>query len=139
MRAKRVVLLSNRSLLASGVQRLLQSEADLEFSIVYPEQCEAGSKMELAAPDIIVLDAGAPALAEGVIVQLLADHPRARVVALDVNAKSIDVYRVRRIHQTNLEGLLTAISGRVHPGRKSATHGKGEPKPESDGGGHMGP
>ncbi|MBI3979156.1 MAG: response regulator transcription factor [Chloroflexi bacterium] len=80
---------------------------------------DAISTLRRPAPEVIVLDAGDPSLGEGVITHLLDQYPDARVVAVDLNRTEIEVYRVRRVGATDLDGLLQAIRGR-RLGRKES-------------------
>ena len=105
------MLLSNRSLLVAGVQRLLQGMDGLNLSIVAADDADIGAKLRRLAPAVVVLDSGDVSLGDGVITRLLEEHPRARVVALNLNRTAIDVYRVQRVLQTDLRGLLEAIQG----------------------------
>ncbi|MBI4302062.1 MAG: hypothetical protein HY664_05610 [Chloroflexi bacterium] len=118
MRAKRVVLLSNRSLLSAGVRRLLQGVDSLELSIVAAEDPEASPKLRELAPEVIILDSDDPSLGEGIITHLLGQHPKARVIALKLDRKGIEVYMMHRCVETDLFGLLEAIRGRRHPRNK---------------------
>ncbi|MBI2936425.1 MAG: response regulator transcription factor [Chloroflexi bacterium] len=121
MQAKKVVLLSNRSLLAAGVQRLLQGVDSLELSIVAARDSEALTKLRHLAPEVIVLDSGDPTLGEGVVTSLLGQHPRARVIALNLDRTGIEVYSLHRVVHADLEGLLEAIHGRRRlPGKESS-------------------
>ncbi len=119
MRTKRVVLLSNHSLLAAGVQRLLQGVDSLDLSIVAAEDSEAISRLHQLTPDVIVLDSGDPSLGEGVITHLLGQHPRAKVVAVNLGRRGIEVFRVHRVIETSLDGLLKAIGGKQLSGEES--------------------
>ncbi len=112
MEAQRVVLLSNSSLLAAGVEKLLQDVEGLELSIVAMGDPEAMAKVSEFAPKAIVLDSGDPSMGEGVITRILHEHPMATVVALDLSQSSIDVYGVKRVPQASLAGLLEALQRR---------------------------
>lgn len=142
MRTKRVVLLSNHSLLTSGVQKLLQGVEGLELSVIAAPAQEIVPVLKRLAPDAIVLDTGDTSLGEGVITQLLAEHPKARVVALNANRVGLEVYRLKRVLQADLDGLLKAILGRA----AAAGQGPGPQRPQrvgarrsENGGGAMGP
>lgn len=139
---KRVVLFSNHSLLASGVKQLLQGVGGLELSVVMTSGQEFVPVLKKLAPDVIVLDTGDAFLGEGVITQLLAQHPKAKVIALNVNRAGINVYRLQRVMHADLDGLLMAIQGKAvpvrrgpvpqRPRREGARHSENE-------GGTMGP
>jgi DNA-binding NarL/FixJ family response regulator len=122
MGVTRVVILNNRSLLAAGVQRLLQSVDGLELAIVAADDPRAAAKLRELAPKVIVLDSGDASLGEGVVTRMLRENPQARVVTLNLNHAGIDVYRMRRVQQTNVDGLLEAIHGKRNrannPGRQ---------------------
>ena len=111
-RDKRVVLLSNRSLLAVSIQRLLQSEKDLGLSVVAADDPEATAKIRRRAPQVIIIDSSDASLGEGVITRLLQEHPKVKIIALNWNHKSIEVYQMKHVLQTNLDGLLETIRGK---------------------------
>lgn len=139
MRANRVVLLSNRSLFAAGVQKLLQDVDGLELSVVAAGDPEAAARIRHLAPSVIVLDSGDTSLGHEAIAQLLEEHPRVWVVALDLNRRGIDVYRMKRVLQTNLDGLLEAIQGKGPPHMRRRGQQTRGLIPENDGGKAMDP
>ena len=58
-------------------------------------------------------------LGDDVITQL-GQHPKAKVIALNFNQRNSNVYRVRRVVNSNLDGLMDAIRGRRQlPGKES--------------------
>ncbi|MBI4301356.1 MAG: response regulator transcription factor [Chloroflexi bacterium] len=134
MCTKRVVLLSNHSLLAAGVQRLLQGVDSLELSIVAAKDPEAILKLRRLTPEVIVLDSSDPSLGEGVIPRMLEENPHARVVALNLNRSDIEVYRVRHVLHTDLNGLLEAIRGKAVHDNEKAMAGTDDPTDGRDGG-----
>jgi DNA-binding NarL/FixJ family response regulator len=111
MQARRVVLLNSRSLLAAGVQSLLQEIDGLEVYTVSADDPQATAKIRQLAPGAIVLDSGDVSLDKGVITRMLEDHPKAEVIALSLSRADIEVYRIERLLQTDLCGLLRAIRG----------------------------
>lgn len=142
MRVKQVVLLSNRSLMASGLQQLLQGVDGLELSVVTALDREAVPVLKKLAPDVILLDAGDASLGKSVITQLLAEHPKARVIALNANRLGIEVYRLKRVQQANLNGLLKAIQGRAAPSGQEPVPQRPQregPRRGENGGAAMGP
>ncbi len=112
MRAKRVVLINNRSLLAAGVQKLLQGVDGLELSIEALDDPELARKLRKRDPGVIVLDSGDASIGDGAITQVLKECPKAKVVALNLDRTAIDVYRMQRVLQTDLNGLLGIIRGK---------------------------
>ena len=112
MRTRRVVLLSNHSVLAAGVQRVLQGVPGVELAVVAADDPQADAKVRRLAPAVLVLDAGDPFLAEGHVTRVLEERPGVRVIALNFGRTGVEVYRVRRVVQTSLDGLLQAIQGR---------------------------
>ena len=113
MQTKRVVLLNSRSLLAAGVQSLLQGIDGLELHTVSADDPQATAKIRDLAPGVIVLDSGDVSLGKGVITRMLEEHPKAKVIALSLKREDIGVYRVERVLQTDLSGLLEAIRGNM--------------------------
>lgn len=125
---KRVALLSNRSLLAAGVQRLLQSMDGLELTMVAADDPEAAAQMRRHAPHVIILDTGDASLGPGAITRMLEEHPKARVIALNLDRTGIEVYQMKRVLQSNLDGLLEAIQGKGAPARRRLMQQAGEEK-----------
>ena len=115
MRKKRVVLLSNHSLLATSIQKLLQDEESFEFSIILADDPEVRAEITRRRPEVIILDSGDASLGEGVITRLLEENPRTRVIALNLNHVGMQVYQMRHVLQTDLGGLLEAIQSEVFP------------------------
>jgi len=68
---------------------------------------------------------------------MLAEHPKAKVIALNLNRTGIEVYRVRRVLHTDLNGLLEAIRGRALPPEKRLSPRGDYPGERGDGGGTM--
>lgn len=112
MRAKPLVLLSNRSILTAGVQRLLQEIDRFEVATVETSDPQWAATVKHLAPSVIVLDSSDDSLGKGVITRLLEEHPRARVIALNLNHTGIEVYRMKRVLHTGVDGLLEAIGVR---------------------------
>ncbi len=108
---KRVVLLSNRSLLVTSVQKLLQSAEGFELSIIETDDPEATAKIRQRIPVAIIIDSGDTSLGEGVITRLLEDHPKVKVIVLSWNYVGIKVYQMKHALQTSLDGLLETIRG----------------------------
>ncbi len=115
MRDKRVVLLSNRSLFAASIQRLLESETSFELFTVVADDPKAIANIRRMSPQVIIIDSGDTSLGEGVITRLLEEHPKTRVIALNLNHGGIKVYQMKHILQTNLDGLLETIRGKRNP------------------------
>ncbi len=111
MRRRRVVLLSNRSLFVAGVERLLQNVSDVELNVLPADHPQLSQEVGRFAPQVIILDSGAAQPGEEAIGRLLAEHPRAKVVGLNLNEPTIKVFRMRRARHMDLEGLLEVIRG----------------------------
>lgn len=112
MRDKRVVLLSNHSLLATSIEQLLRYAEGFELSVIVADDPEATIKIKQVTPRFIIIDSGDASLGEGVITRLLEEHPRAKIVALNLNHKGIKVYQMKHLLQTDLDGLLETIRGK---------------------------
>lgn len=117
MQSTKIVLLNNRSLLASGVLNLLEAMDDVSVSVVPSEDKDWACLVDGMDPDIFVIDAGDSALGNSAVTQLLDRHPDARVLALSLDRDAISVYQVNKVTETTLEGLKEAIKV---PNRKSA-------------------
>ncbi len=115
----RIVLLSSRSLLSAGVQSLLQKADSLELCIVPAEDPQAIARIRELSPRVIVLDSDDSSLGQGVITRMLEENPRARVIALNLKRRGIEVYRMKRLVRTDLDGLMGAILGKAQQPRVS--------------------
>ena len=92
------------------------------MSILDAQDQEWATKMKELEPGAIMLDSGDRSLVEGVITRLLATCPKAKVVGLNTDNKSIDIYQMSRVPQTDMAGLLEAIGG---ANGVEETHAKG--------------
>ena len=110
MRSTKIVLLNNRSLLASGVLNLLDAMEGVSISVVPSDNENWAEMANELEPEIFVLDAGDSALGNNVIAQLLDNRPNARVVALSLDRDTISVYQVNKVTKTTLDGLKEAIT-----------------------------
>ena len=109
MRTTKVVLLNNRSLLASGVLNLLEAMEGVSIAVVPSENEDWANMAQALEPEVIVLDAGDASLGNPAIAELLDQRPCARVVALSLDRDTISVYQVDRVSETTLDGLREAI------------------------------
>ncbi|MBI4313139.1 MAG: hypothetical protein HY681_15390 [Chloroflexi bacterium] len=112
MNRKRVVLVSNRSVLAAGIQHLLEDMSGLEVSVVPADAADLQGRLQGLAPQAIVLD-GEDAATSAVITQMLEQQPGARVIVLGVQHSNIEVYSLKRVLHTDVAALLEAIQGKV--------------------------
>lgn len=136
---RRIVLLTNRSLLSASVQSLLQSEANIKLYTASVDGPGMIADIKLRNPHVIIIDSGDTSLGEGAVTQLLGHYPRAKVIALNLNRKEIEVYKVRRVVETDLAGLLKAISGRRQRPITESNGNTTDSKVSSEGGEAMGP
>lgn len=117
MRKKRVVFLSNHSVLATGIQKLLQEEEGFELHIILADDPEVKAEITRRRPEIIILDSGDASLGEGVITSLLEENPETRVVAMNVNHNGLKVYQMKQMLKANLDQLLETLRGEGLPPR----------------------
>lgn len=113
MRPTKIVLLDNRSLLTSGVVKLLLAMEGISIPVVPSDSEDWAAMAKALEPEVIVLDADDVFLGTNTITQLLDRHPGARVVALSLDRDSIAVYQVDRVTETTLGGLCEAVQARV--------------------------
>ena len=114
----------------------MEDGKDMELSLVAADDAQWLARVRQLLPDVIVLDSGDATLGDGAIPCLLKEHPRARVVALNLNHAGIEVYRMRRLLHTNVAGLLDAVRCRESSSKVKAQHSS---RIELGGGGAMGP
>ncbi|MBI4337595.1 MAG: response regulator transcription factor [Chloroflexi bacterium] len=138
MPPKRILLLSNRSLLASGVQRLLEKEEGIELFTAATGDGNAPAKVRQWSPEVIVLDSGDPSMGEGMVTRLLEQFPGARVVAVGLEQEGINVYRMQRLVQTTPSELLAAIYGKGAPSARRRPRKGGDVRTGDTGGATMG-
>ncbi len=110
-------MLSNRSLLTSGVQGLLHEMEEIDLHVVMANGPDVAGTLRGLEPRVIVLDSSDLSIGDGAIVHVLRDCPEAKVIAVNLDPAAIDVYEVRHILQTSLEGLLQAIRETSRPVR----------------------
>ena len=108
---KRVVVMSSGSVLMASVIRLLQSSDGLEVEVIATADLTGSQRISRFAPEAIVLDAGGTPSGHELLGRLLAEHPTARVIALNLDRTAIQVYRGTGVTEASLEGLLGAIRG----------------------------
>ncbi len=111
MHTTRVVLVSNRSVLVAGIQRLLEGMNSVELSVVQEDVPDLQRHIRTLAPQAILLD-GEGVADQGMVTQMLEQQPAARVIVLGVQRNDIEVYSLRKVLHTDLDGLLEAIHGK---------------------------
>ncbi len=109
MAKERVILLSNRSVLAAGVLRLLKAMDGLEVIAVADDDPEAERKVMHFAPHIIILDCDDEEMEQRAIPLLLRHNPGASIVSLNPRRSDAEVYRLERVAQPTIERLLEVI------------------------------
>lgn len=109
MERKKVALITNRSLLASGVLRLLGNVEGLEVLPVNATDPDCDQKIREFAPSVIILDSGDSSLGQAMTFRLLNRHPEATVAALNLNRTDLQIYRMDRVINCSPEELLEVI------------------------------
>ena len=123
MPTTRVVLVSNRSVLVAGIQRLLEGTNSVELSVVQEDAPDLQRHIQILAPQAILLD-GEGVADQGMVTQMLEQQPAARVIVLGVQRKDIEVYSLRKVLHTDLDGLLEAIHGKKATRRAGKGYGE---------------
>lgn len=131
-------MLSNHSLLSATIQSLLQNEANFQFYTVATDQPKMSSKIKQRNPHAIIIDSGDTSLGKDVITHLLDQHPKAKVIALNLDRRNINVYGVHRVVNSDLNGLMDAIRGRRQLPGKGAHKKKTKSADAGNGGEAMG-
>ncbi|MBI4494612.1 MAG: hypothetical protein HY690_17685 [Chloroflexi bacterium] len=121
MSRKRVLLLSNGSLLTASVLRLLEGVEELELELLAADDPEASARIDHFAPQVIVLDAGGPPVGRELVARMLLALPRTRVIALNLERADMEVYRAQRVSGASLHTLLEAIHGKRKGSQSRAT------------------
>ena len=105
MERKKVALITNRSLLASGVLRLLGNVDGLEVLPVNADDPECDQKIKNFAPSVIVIDSGDPSMGQALAFRLLNSHPEATAAALNVNRTALQPNPMDRVIHCPPEAL----------------------------------
>ncbi len=119
MERKKVALITNRSLLASGILKLLGNVEGLEVLPVNADDPECDQKIKEFAPSVIILDSGDPSMGQAMTCRFLNGHPEATVAALNVNRTDLQLYRMDRVIDCSPEELLEVIGANAQPAPKS--------------------
>ena len=119
MERKKVALITNRSLLASGVLRLLRNAEGLEVLPINADDPECDQKIRIFAPSVIILDSGDPRMGQGMAFRLLNRHPEATVAALNLNRTDLQIYRMDRVIDCSPEELLEVLGANALPAPES--------------------
>ncbi len=109
MERKKVALITDRSLLASGVLRLLGNVEGLQVLPVNADDPECDQKIKKFAPSVIIIDSGDTPMGQGMTFRLLNRHPEATVAALNVNRTDLQIYRMDRVIDCSPEEFLEVI------------------------------
>lgn len=110
MTRRQVLILYRGSLLAEGIQSLLRNEKGLDVtSLRMAGETPAFFGSELT-PDVIIVDTcdlrGPKSL---LVIQLLREHPRAKVICLNAEDSKVEVYRKDERTASKREDLVEAI------------------------------
>lgn len=111
MARRQVLILYRGSLLAQGIESLLRDEKGLEIASVQvgKEERPGGYAMGFT-PDVIIVDASDLGGQTRVsILDLLREHPRAKIICLNPEDGKVEVYRKDQRVANRREELVEAI------------------------------
>lgn len=106
---ERVLLVSNRSVLAAGVLHLLQGSKELEVDSVVTRSPEMEDKVKLFDPQVIIVIVGGGSGEQSTMSRILELNSGARIICVDPNHQEIEVHRVNRVTASSFDVLLQAI------------------------------
>ncbi len=131
--SRRVVAVTDGSLLTSGVTSVLREHAWIDVVTVDRAGGQVYRRIREARPNVVIIaDGGAdadqpkrdPSVAERdlSVQRLLQDNPRLTVIALSLGRPEMEVFRARRVSEATVEDLLQALEGawRKATGRRSS-------------------
>jgi len=111
MHNRRVVVVSNHSLLCASIHNLLQSEAHLQFwTVAVDEFAKMSAKIKRKNPHVIILDSGDKSLSY--VNYILSQNPKAKVITLNFNQRGFNLYEVFRVDKSDLNILMAIIRDR---------------------------
>ncbi len=107
MPRRRVVMVTEGSLLTSGVTSVLRERADIDLLTI-----EGGGqiyrRIRNAGPDVVIVD-GDHDLAGLSVDRLLQENPRSTVVTLSLDQPEMSVFRAQRVSRPTVDDLLRVL------------------------------
>jgi hypothetical protein len=112
MEARRVVVISGRSLFAEGMASSLCRSADsLQIEVLDPREPQVLDRIAELAPATVILDTRDTTLAENSIVTALLDVlPDLRIIRLDPKNDRIQIVIAKHRKAANIDELIELIS-----------------------------
>lgn len=114
---KRIVVISNGSVLTASVARLFQTLGDLKVAVLSRRDPKLSERIGRLDAQVVVLDVGRAPSSHRLLGRLLSEHPRMTVVALNLDRPDLQVYQPRLV-EASPDGLLAAVRER----RRSPRH-----------------
>ena len=125
MGKRRVLILSNESLLMSGVLSILQERPEIEVATVRDAGRDLHRRIREVTPHVVVVDGAAMDKDGGLgIARFLRQYPRTTLVVLRLDRPDIEVFRARRVRQATQEELIGVVDGAQRKARRAVTSRK---------------
>lgn len=107
---ERVLVLHYKSLFAQGIERLLTKVKGLQVESLELERDDVLEKVRRFQPGAIIVDVeDIRAFGDGLVLQILREDPRIRVVCLSTTDSKVDIYDRHQTVVGNTEELVKAV------------------------------
>lgn len=110
---EKVLVLQYRSLFAQGIERLLKKVEGLWVDSVDLEHDDVLDKVRRFQPGVIIVDMeDVRAFGDSLVLQILREDPRIRVVCLNTKDSKVDIYDRHQTVVGTAEELVRAVQVR---------------------------
>lgn len=112
MRGRRVVTVTDGSLLSGGVLSVLREHADIDLVVIEEGRGRVYRRIQKAWPQVIIVPAERAGDGRGLSIQrLLQENPRSTVVTLSLNRPEMQMFRARQVDGATADDLLRLLEG----------------------------
>ena len=107
---KRVLIVTSELLLRQGIASLLSHEVDINvLSINYVNEKTLIQEIDQFNPDVVILDESLEYRDLTILLDVLIDHPRIRLMVVNVIDNKINVYDKSEFEVSHSYDLISAI------------------------------
>ncbi len=112
MRGRRVVAVTDGSLLSGGVLSVLREHANIDLVVIEEGRGRVYRRIQKAWPQVIIVPAERAGDGWGLSIQrLLQENPRSTVVTLSLNRPEMQMFRARQVDGATADDLLRLLEG----------------------------
>lgn len=112
MKGRRVVAVTDGSLLTSGVTSVLRERPDIDLVAVDGARDNVYRRVRDARPHVVIVGVEAVEDHAGLSIErMLKDNPRCTVVALSLSTPEMQVFRARQVRGATVDDLLRVLQG----------------------------